>query len=76
MITIETAVVYRSSSGRRYLTKRGAIQSDARKIIVKKYPYEPFDPQDGSSFRWEQMDRSDVLFRRLCRLIESTMVRK
>jgi hypothetical protein len=76
MITIETAKVYRGG-GRRYLTLRSAVQAEARKIIEAKYPseraYTSYDHQEHEpGWYWRDgLKRSDVLFRRLCRLIRA-----
>jgi hypothetical protein len=75
-IEAEQRVVYRSSmSGRRFMTLKGAVYSDARKILRTKYPNErpeyegEFGQMTSPGFTWMDLPRSDVMFRRLCRLL-------
>ena len=67
--TLTTKVYYAPTAGRRYLTLRGACGAEARSIIVKKYPTELFESDTGYSFHWSELERSDVIHRRLARLI-------
>lgn len=46
VITVETAAVYRSFDGRRFLTKRAAAKASARYVIKSRYPCE-CDPFTG-----------------------------
>jgi len=77
VIEMETRTVYRSTTkGRRYLTKAAAITAEARAIIGAKHPSErPEYDRDGrcidSGFHWSSMERSDVLFRRVRRLVKT-----
>ncbi|WP_105532434.1 hypothetical protein [Solimicrobium silvestre] len=75
MISVETRTVYHSSiKGRRYLHKRSAIKAEALAIIKKKYPDEPFEHDTGYSFNWQaEIPRSNVLFRRMCRLVSKSL---
>jgi hypothetical protein len=76
MITVETAKVYRGG-GRRYLTMRSAIHAEAKKLIEAKHPTERTAyGRNGEivepGWYWrEKLNRSDVLFRRVCRLVKS-----
>lgn len=76
MVTTEKTTVYRGG-GRRYLTLRSAVQAEARKIIEAKYPterqytsYDGQEPDPGWYWR-DEIKRSDVLFRRVCRLVRA-----
>jgi len=75
MVTVETAKVYRGA-GRRYFTKNAAIKAEAIAIIKARYPSErehydrngyPEDP----GFHWHELKRSEVMLRRMCRLIKA-----
>ncbi len=78
MVKAELATVYRGG-GRRYLTMRAAVQAEARKIIEAKHPTERSrTSSDGSEHEsgwyWrDELKRSDVLFRRVCRLVRSSI---
>ena len=43
---IETATVYRASSGRRYFTLKGALKDECYSAVKKKYPLDPCDCVD------------------------------
>lgn len=77
MIEIITRTVYKTSSGRHYLTKGGAIANEAKWLIKQKYPSENHAYENGrcigGGFHWTEMRRSDVLFRRVCRLVKNGM---
>lgn len=76
MVKAEVATIYRGG-GRRYLTLRSAVQAEARKIIEAKYPtereYTSGDMQiHEPGWYWRDgLKRSDVLFRRVCRLVRA-----
>jgi hypothetical protein len=76
MITIETAKVYRGG-GRRYLTLRSAVHAEAKKLIETKYPTERVvygshgEIEDPGWYWRDGLKRSDVLFRRVCRLVKA-----
>jgi hypothetical protein len=67
-VTIEHAAVYRGG-GRRWLTKNAALKAEAVAIIKRKYPTEHFNWETGNSFSWRDLPRSDVLLRRMVRLV-------
>ena len=75
MIEVLTRTVYRSTTkGRSYLTKSAAITAEARALIVKKHPSEQADYDNigrctYGGFHWSSLPRSDVLFRRVRRLV-------
>jgi hypothetical protein len=82
MIVTEQRMVYVVRYGgcvRAYLTKRAAARRLAREIIQNKYPKE--SPDYGSDGRceypgwsWEELKRSDVLYRRLTKLCLKSIV--
>lgn len=78
-MTIEAIerTVYRSpSAGRCYLTKRAAIMAEARALIMRKHPTErPERDHIGVTYpgwHWTEIHRSDVLYRRVARLVAKT----
>lgn len=76
-IITKTRTVYRApTAGRDFLTKKSAIEAEAAALIRAKYPNESGfeDYATGHSepgFHWRELPRSDVLFRRMCRLVKS-----
>lgn len=73
MVKVETAKVYRGGR-RRYLTLKAAVKAEAVAAIKARYPSEkPHYGRDGRTedpgFHWSQLPRSDVMLRRLCRLV-------
>lgn len=76
-ITAITRTVYRApTAGRCYMTLRAACASEARAILKAKYPNEhtEYDEQGHITypgFSWESLPRSDVLYRRMTRLIRA-----
>ena len=72
MIEAYRRTVYLSKlAGRSYLTKRAAIHAEARALIVKKHPPERAEADVGfPGWRWEELPRSDVLWRRVVRLVK------
>lgn len=65
IIEKKTRLVYFSPTARRhFLTKKAAILAEARVIILRKHPSE-----DNFSWRLD-LKRSDVLYRRLTRIIK------
>jgi hypothetical protein len=59
-VTTETVIAYRSSSGRRFFSKKGAIRSDIFTRLMKKYDgaQEEVDHECGKDwFSDRQMDR-------------------
>lgn len=82
-ITVDTAKVYRSSKkGRRYLTLKAAIHAEAVAIISNKYPRESPEFNDNGmcsygGYYWrEDIPRSDVLLRRLSRIVRNSIEAK
>jgi hypothetical protein len=69
-VTKEVATVWRGG-GRRYLTARAAVKAEAVAIIKAKHPSERHDPECGGGFHWTELPRSDVLLRRMCRLVRA-----
>jgi hypothetical protein len=66
MIQIKTAKVYYApTKGRRYFTKKAAINAEAIAIILKKYPTEDFEPDTGFyvDIRTEYPDRFERMMR-------------
>jgi len=73
MIQVQTAkVFYSPTMGRRYFSKHAAISAEARALILKKYPPEPFEPDTGAGWhiQYDDQDRYEKLHKRLCRLIK------
>lgn len=75
-INKQIAEVYFSpSAGRRYLTKRAAIQAEARAIILAKYPKERADYEDGRmtypgwSLKTDEPERYEKLLKRIARIL-------
>lgn len=72
-VTKESAVVYRGG-GRRWLTLGAAIKAEAVKRIKVKHPTERGETDHSigyhdPGFHWRELPRSDVLLRRVCRLV-------
>lgn len=70
-------VYFSPTRGRHYMTKGGAIRAEAKALLQKKFPsekaeYEDFGFMTYPGFYWKDMPRSDVLFRRVCRLIKNS----
>ncbi len=76
MIEATTRTVFRATTkGRTYLTKAAAIKAEARALIEKRHPTEKgeFDGngyQTDPGWHWMNIHRSDVLYRRVCRLVK------
>jgi len=72
---LQSTVWLAPTAGRRYLTKRAAINAEARALIKKRHPTEPAEYDNGdmicSGWHWTELRRSDVLFRRVRRMVES-----
>jgi hypothetical protein len=68
-------VFYAPTRRRRYFSLDAAIKAEAIAIIKNRYPdideiHIPYHEQTGEWFHWrEDIERSDVLFRRMCKLI-------
>ena len=77
MIEVKQAKVYYSPRKRkRYFSLDAACNGEARAIIEAKHPTEEFDPEDGYGFHWRELERSDVMYRRLARLIKRSFCDK
>lgn len=77
MIGIETATVYRGG-GRRWFSQRAAIKAEAIAIIKRKHPTEPSEHDEmgrciDPGWHWTSLPRSDVLLRRVCRMVRSAL---
>ena len=69
-------IVYRSTAaGRTYITRRAAIHAEARALIERKHPREHAEWDVGfAGWYWRvDLPRSDVLFRRVVRLVKRAM---
>lgn len=67
-------VYFSSLKNKHYQTRRAAIHADARGLLERKHPSEKYESDTGYGFYWKNdMPRSDVLFRRVCRLIEKSI---
>lgn len=75
-IRSQNATVYFSPTAkRRFLTKGAAIAAEARALISNKHPAEPAEHDDSggliySGFHWRELPRSEVLYRRVVRLVK------
>ena len=72
-VKASTTTVYKGG-GRRFLTLRAAVHAEAAAIIKRKYPTErsytaPDMSEHDPGFHWTELPRSDVLLRRMCRLV-------
>lgn len=82
-MSIEAIVrtVYRSpAAGRSYLTARAAFAAEARAVIRAKYPDEATEYDQGHvtypGSTWRDLPRSDVLYRRMSRLVRTAFENK
>lgn len=72
-VTAEPATVYRGG-GRRWLTFDAAVKAEAVKAIKRKHPTERENttyPDCDLGFHWREIPRSDVMLRRMCRLVKA-----
>ncbi|HCD6065346.1 TPA: hypothetical protein NDT40_002795 [Klebsiella oxytoca] len=81
-IEIKTATVYYSTAKkRRYLSKRGAINAEARSIIYARYPYEKPDYENGMltypgyCIEADEPERYQKMHRRLSKIIERNITK-
>ena len=77
MVETKTRTVFLSTlKGRHYLTKSGAVKAEARALIEAKHPTERPEFDDNGymtypGWHWSMLDRSNVLLRRVCRLVRN-----
>ena len=77
MITKQTAqVFYSPAMGKRYFTLNAACRAEAREIIKNRYPTEDTEHEDGGrcchpGWHWHEIERSEVLYRRLALKIKN-----
>ena len=77
MIVTRSRTVYRSTlRGRDYFSKVSAIRAEARMLIEKRHPTEESECDEYGrtcirGWHWSELKRSDVLLRRVCRLVRS-----
>jgi hypothetical protein len=71
MISAIETTVYYSTRHRKYISKASAIKAEARAIIFKRYPAEPFESDTGHSYHidLDEPERYHKMHRRLCRII-------
>ena len=75
MIEQQQATAYYSpSAGRRFFTKKGALDAETAARIYKKHPKTPFDPDtgEGYSIKFDEPERYAKMFRRLRRIIAAS----
>jgi hypothetical protein len=72
MITTEQATVYRGG-GRRWFTLSGAVKAEAISIIKRKYPSVRMQCPEDDGFHWRSIERSNVLLRRVSRIVKQKM---
>ena len=75
LIEKRTMTVYFSSTkNKTYITKRGAIRAEAEALLEKRYPTEKPYFEDNycidSGWCWKQKPRSNVLLRRVMRIVK------
>ncbi|MEB6632758.1 hypothetical protein [Kluyvera cryocrescens] len=77
MITSTTATVWHSSiKGRRYFSRRAAINAEVISIIYKLYPAERSEHENGMmtypgyDIQYDEPERYAKLYRRIKRLVE------
>ena len=80
-VTPQTATVWLApTAGRRYLTKRSAINAEARALILAKHPTEQAERDEiGQTYpgwHWSNMPRAEVLLRRVKRLVERHVTKR
>ncbi len=71
-VSTETATVYRGG-GRRWFSLKAALKAEAIAIIKRKHPSEASEQDEfgrtyDPDFHWRNLNRSDVLLRRMMRL--------
>jgi hypothetical protein len=72
MITKSKSITYYAPTRkRRYFSLNAACNGEAGAIIKNRYPTEEFNREDGYSFYWHELKRSNVMYRRLSSLIKS-----
>ncbi len=69
---VTTVAWYSPLTGRRYLSKTATIKATARALIKSRYPTEKQDDYYGG-WHWKNLNRSDVLYRRVCRLVKNSI---
>lgn len=69
MVTSETSIVYKAPTrGRRYLTLHGALNAEARALILKRYPIEQpcgNDPYDGGDVGYYIVEDAPGFYNRM-----------
>lgn len=74
MIETQSAKVYfAKTAGRRFFTKDAAIRRETMAIILKKYPTVLMEPDTGFYFDCREMDGFETIYRRLKRLVASSI---
>lgn len=73
-VTTQIATVYKTSSGRRYLTKRTAMIRDALERLKEKYEPEGHDPDRGvfghdyfTDEQWQKFQQTAMRYYRIYR---------
>jgi hypothetical protein len=66
---------YAPTRGRRYFSKRAAINAEATAMILKKYPVEPWEEgfSHGYDIRVDETERFNALHSRVCRMLNRQM---
>lgn len=83
MITSTTTTVWHSSvKGRRYFSRRAAVEAEVRSIIYKLFPTERADYDNGIQvypgydIKYDEPERYAKLHRRIKRLVERSMEKR
>lgn len=70
MIQQRTRETYYSTLARRhFLTKRAAFSAEARAMMSAKHPPEPYEPDTGAGWHWQEDEKLCRVYSRLLRRI-------
>lgn len=71
-----TTVWHAPTRGRRYFSKRAAINAEAKAIIYAKYPPEPYESDTGHGFNIDidEPERYEIMHRRMCLKLEKSIM--
>lgn len=73
-----STVWYAPTRGRRYLSKKSAINAEAKAIIYKKYPPEPYEDDTGNCYNIDidEPERYMKMHRRLALKLKNSIEAK
>ena len=67
----QATVYYAPTAKRRYFSLDAACSGEAVAVIKEKYPTIEFESDTGFCFHWKELKRSEVLHRRITKLVKS-----